>query len=253
MWLDSLKEMKSGSGLTTKEISDGSGIPEPTLEKLFAGATKDPKLTTMQQLVRFFGYTLDDLDERGAAGDHFSKREKDHIQKYRLLDPLGKEAVDGVLEVEYRRYLDFREEKLQQPGEEPKTIPLFWSSAAAGYASPILGQDFDNYDLKPEDPQGAMFAVKVSGDSMEPYFPDGSIVFCNKDPIENGEVGVFCLDGESFIKQYLYNPVMRMTYLFSLNRKRANADKLITSTGGQTLTCMGRVMTKKRFPIPGFD
>lgn len=61
MWLDELRKMKSESGLTTKEISNRSGIPEPTLEKLFAGATKDPKLTTIQQLVHFFGHTLNDL------------------------------------------------------------------------------------------------------------------------------------------------------------------------------------------------
>ena len=54
--------MKELSGLTTKEISARSGIPEPTLEKIFAGATKDPKLETMRQLVHFFGFTLDDLE-----------------------------------------------------------------------------------------------------------------------------------------------------------------------------------------------
>ena len=63
MWLDNLKIMKEQSGMTTKEISVKSGIPEPTLEKLFAGATKDPKLGTMQQLVHFFGRTLNDLDD----------------------------------------------------------------------------------------------------------------------------------------------------------------------------------------------
>lgn len=63
MWLDNLKVMKEQSGMTTKEIAAKSGIPEPTLEKLFAGATKDPKLATMQQLVHFFGRTLDDLDD----------------------------------------------------------------------------------------------------------------------------------------------------------------------------------------------
>ena len=61
MWRESLKKMKAESGLTTSEIAEKSGIPEPTLEKLFAGVTKDPKLPTMQKLVHFFGYTLDDL------------------------------------------------------------------------------------------------------------------------------------------------------------------------------------------------
>ena len=61
MWRASLKKMKAESGLTTSEIAAKSGIPEPTLEKLFAGVTKDPKLPTMQKLVHFYGYTLDDL------------------------------------------------------------------------------------------------------------------------------------------------------------------------------------------------
>lgn len=63
MWRASLKNMKAESGLTTSEIAAKSGIPEPTLEKLFAGVTKDPKPPTMQKLVHFFGYTLDDLYE----------------------------------------------------------------------------------------------------------------------------------------------------------------------------------------------
>ena len=64
MWLDKLREMKNSSELTTKEIAFLSKIPEPTLEKIFAGATKDPKLETMRQLVHFFGYTLDDLEDK---------------------------------------------------------------------------------------------------------------------------------------------------------------------------------------------
>lgn len=63
MWHERLKAMKAESGLTTKEIADQSGIPEPTLEKMFAGATKEPKLSTLKTLVHFFGHTLDDLIE----------------------------------------------------------------------------------------------------------------------------------------------------------------------------------------------
>ena len=61
MWLDSLRKMKTASGQTTAEIAAGSGIPEPTLEKLFAGTTKEPKLPTIQKLVYYLGHTLEDL------------------------------------------------------------------------------------------------------------------------------------------------------------------------------------------------
>lgn len=62
-WLERLKAMKASSKMTTKEIADLSGVPEPTLEKLFAGQTKDPKLTTIRSVVHCLGYTLDALTE----------------------------------------------------------------------------------------------------------------------------------------------------------------------------------------------
>ena len=71
MWLDSLRRMKTASGKTTSEIAAGSGIPEPTLEKLFAGATKEPKLPTMQKLVYYLGYTLEDLYKNENAPTSF--------------------------------------------------------------------------------------------------------------------------------------------------------------------------------------
>ncbi len=60
-WFEALKRMKKESGLTATEISNRTGIPLPTLEKIFSGTTKSPKLNTLQTLVHFFGYTLDDL------------------------------------------------------------------------------------------------------------------------------------------------------------------------------------------------
>ena len=50
-WLSRLKEMKNTSGKTTKEIADLSGVPEPTLEKLFAGNTRDPRLNTISNSI----------------------------------------------------------------------------------------------------------------------------------------------------------------------------------------------------------
>lgn len=48
--------------MSMREISVKSGIPEPTLEKIFSGATKSPGVNTIQSLVHALGYTLDDID-----------------------------------------------------------------------------------------------------------------------------------------------------------------------------------------------
>ncbi len=105
MWLDNLKSMKEKSGMTTREISAKSGIPEPTLEKLFAGATKDPKLTTMQQLVHFLGYTLDDLDdsprcEKKAPPYSGEAMDPDHLRStlLRNFDQLNQEGRERLVE-----------------------------------------------------------------------------------------------------------------------------------------------------------
>ena len=56
MWLEKLICLKKNSGKTTKQISEISGVPIGTLNKLFAGQTE------VQAVVHALGYTLDDLD-----------------------------------------------------------------------------------------------------------------------------------------------------------------------------------------------
>ncbi len=61
MWIDKLADLKKRSGKTTKQISEESGVPIGTLNKLFAGQTQDPKLETVRSVVHSLGYTLDDV------------------------------------------------------------------------------------------------------------------------------------------------------------------------------------------------
>lgn len=63
MWFNALVELKKKSGKTLKQISEESKVPLGTLNKLFSGQTKDPKLETVQAVVHALGYTLDDLDD----------------------------------------------------------------------------------------------------------------------------------------------------------------------------------------------
>ena len=52
-------------------------------------------------------------------------------------------------------------------------------------------------------PDGADFGVRVSGDSMEPVYHDGQIVWVKRcDRVNVGEVGIFIYDGEGYIKVY---------------------------------------------------
>lgn len=226
MWLDNLKIMKDKSGMTTKEISRESGIPEPTLEKLFAGVTKDPKLATMQQLVHFFGYTLDDLDDdrhgiKNVSGkaeiyiNELSEKDKTNIKKYRSLDPYGQEAVDNVLDVEWRRCKE-EEDKKKKIDEVKKQrekmeaaeemvyfiTPGFLSPMSAGTGQPAGSEYPENYRLIKEPPRGTSYIAPISGDSMEPTFHEGDKLFiraCTE--INTGQIGVFFMDGQQWVKE----------------------------------------------------
>lgn len=79
----------------------------------------------------------------------------------------------------------------------------------------------------------ANYAIRVSGDSMEPKFYDGDIVLVETCPsVEVGEIGIFIVNGEGFIKQYDGDT------LISLNPKRKN----IHLQEDDTVFCRGRVL-----------
>ena len=83
---------------------------------------------------------------------------------------------------------------------------------------------------------------------MAPWITDGSVVYVNHDPLQNGDVGIFCVDGDMLCKQYYRDP-LGMVYLFSLNRKRADMDVVFHRGSGRSLTCFGRVMMHG-LPLP---
>ena len=183
---------------------------------------------------------------RGGSGV-LTGTERTLLTQYRGLSPLGRETVRSVVGA-LCAYRDEVEEAGTEQ-REPRTIPLYRTPAAAGYTSPVFGEDFDYITVTDEVPQAAEFAVRISGDSMAPYIADGSVAYVNRDPLREGDVGIFCVDGDMFCKQYYKDPA-GIVYLFSLNRSRADADVVLTPSGGRTLVCFGRVIMHT-LPLPG--
>lgn len=74
-------------------------------------------------------------------------------------------------------------------------------------------------------------------------------MFCNKDPLIDGDIGVFNVDSGSVCKQY--HKEGGVVYLFSLNHTWQDADVILFPSGNRPLSCQGRVITKKRYRVPG--
>lgn len=170
-------------------------------------------------------------------------------KRYDNLDIYGKSTVKAVITEEEIRMEEQAELEATMPDREPKVINLYLEPAAAGIATAVEGKDYVMIELGPDDPQGAAYAVRLQGDSMEPDFPDGSTVFVNHDSLVDGDIGIFSIDGGTVCKQYHRDP-LGMVYLFSLNRARADADVVIHPSSNHTLICQGRVITKRRYPLP---
>lgn len=235
MWLDKLRDMKEQSGLTTKEISLKSKIPEPTLEKLFAGSTKDPKLTTMQQLVHFFGYTLDDLDDTThkikKSPSDLSEEAKKIAKSYEKLTDHGRGAVKAILGYEEKALANYSQHE-NSAGEivtMPKSnrsgpmieIRVYEQPAAAGIGNYLDEPDYHIEQYPPNViPESADFGIIISGDSMEPKVHDGDIAFIQSMlSIEPGQIGIFVLNGKSYCKKLEVDRENQQIRLLSINPK----------------------------------
>lgn len=85
-----------------------------------------------------------------------------------------------------------------------REMPVSSLVASAGTGAFLDDGNFDMVSF-PENsiPDEAEFGIRVSGDSMEPVYHDGQIVWVEQcDNIGIGEVGIFILDGDGYIKSY---------------------------------------------------
>ena len=111
-----------------------------------------------------------------------------------------------------RRKLGEYAELLRRSGlYEPKpdrgrAIRLYTLAASAGPGQFLDDGDFQWMDAAGA-PRQADFAVRVAGDSMEPRFRDGQVVYVHAAPtVGDGEVGLFSWQGSGYIKQLIDRP-----------------------------------------------
>ena len=94
---------------------------------------------------------------------------------------------------------------------------VFYTTVSAGTGSFLDGEDYEMYK-SPDIPEEASFGVYVSGDSMEPRYHNEELIWIEQtEQLEDGEIGIFYLDGNAYVKKFQNNE--NGTYLVSLNKK----------------------------------
>ena len=220
-----INELKKLKKLTNQKLSELSGIPLGTLNKITSGITTDPKIETLKALAKAFDCTLDDFDVNNTERKLLSNKETQLLSSFNKLNTLGQEkAIERVEELtQIEKYtIDNVSEELCVTRLDIKDIQLYEIPASAGTG--MLITDDVPYEIRKIDltiaPQArkADFALYVRGDSMEPSYYDGDIIFIKSQPaVDNGQIGIFIYDDESYIKKYSVQE--DGAYLVSLNKK----------------------------------
>lgn len=242
-----LKQRRQELGISQKELAIRLGI-SPAAVSNYESGQNAIREDILLRLFTVLDVEPNYLYQDAYTGDGFpvSVDEKSLILKYRSLQSTGQRTLHAVADALSAYQADLES---ALPQDEVRQIPLYRSPAAAGFAAPVFGEDFDYIDVTGAVPRGADLAVRIQGDSMEPYIHDNSVVYVNRDPLSNGDVGIFCVDGEMLCKQYVRD-ALGMVYLFSLNRKRADADVVLPPSSGRSMVCFGRVLMDVRPPLP---
>lgn len=84
-----------------------------------------------------------------------------------------------------------------------RTAPMFDIGASAGTGQFLDSDSYEMVEVPANVPDSATFGLHVCGDSMKPTLEDGQEIWVQMQPtLENGEIGVFYLDGNAYVKEY---------------------------------------------------
>ena len=83
-----------------------------------------------------------------------------------------------------------------------RSLPLYSLAVSAGTGQFLDGEDYEMVEVGQEVPDGSNFGVRVAGDSMEPRFHNGQIIWVRQQrSLMTGEIGIFLYDGNAYLKQ----------------------------------------------------
>ena len=156
--------------------------------------------------------------------------------------PLSKLNSDGQKKVE--EYITilvnsgmFTNEVKEEKVIYMRNLPLYDLPVSAGTGKYLDESTCEMVQVGSEVSTEADFGVRISGDSMEPRFVDGQIVWIHKqDLLEDGEIGIFSFEGNSYCKKISIDDTG--VKLISLNSKY---EPIKIPKNGE-LHCFGKVV-----------
>ena len=148
---------------------------------------------------------------------------------------------DTEREASGQNVVSFPKTKVKHRKDAFDELTVFEEDTAAGLGNYLSDAPVTHIEQYPAGmiPAGTNYGVPISGNSMMPKFKNGSTAFVQATPVINdGEIGVFSLNGSSYIKQLVVDREHGTVRLHSLN---PNYDDIEVHEGDYLYT-FGRVL-----------
>lgn len=226
-WLEKLKLFKLETGMTYKEISEKTGIPLTTVEKLFSGRTRDPKLTMITEIVHALNHSTGDLvaaEDSQAVEFKLSSDEQDMLLALRKLDIRGKKRVKDTITSE-----------LDRIAAEKNAIQCRYSKICIELQQQLNTSElFDNLTAKiaflsEKPPRNTDYILRIADSCITPFFAIGDYIYIRKtECLQHGEIGIFIYDSSIYIAQFPFEKTI------SLNSNCKSSE----------IKCLGKVLGK---------
>lgn len=252
-----LKTLRLNKGYTQDDLSRLIDKSVVSIRYWEAG-TKSPSMDAIISLSKVLNTSSDFLLglEDGSNGFFpvYSAEEQNLCMIYRDLDSYGKKAVMAVCNIERDRVDGqriFKKSTLHRTSSE-RYIPKYFTPSAAGVSVPLDGDDFEMILVDDNVPADADYAVKIQGDSMNPYIRDGDIVYVKKEQTLNvGDIGIFSVDGAMYCKQYYINKNGDLE-LISANPDLKHTNVIVRQDCNSSVKVHGVVLLPYKAKLPDY-
>lgn len=248
-----LQEIMEDRDLSVADTARICDLPDSTVRGIIRRKQDTVALEVAFKLAKGLNVSLERLNglpEKISAINNTSLSDEalSVARDYNNLDKWGKRVVQSVISDEQARMAaEAAQAEAQPPVPVTKIIPLLGNSFAAGKGDPDFGNMWEDYEVSLDSP--AEFAIRINGDSMEPYLEDNSIAYGKKRTPKDGEVAALLVDGEFLVKQVCEDHLGNL-YLFALNRERKDADVTIWNDSGRSVLCFGTIIMPREVPLP---
>lgn len=218
-----LKRLRERAGLTQSDVASHFGKKQQTIASWENGQSQ-PDVITLFSLCKLYNADISSDFGFPASYSQFqlSALERAYLLMVRALDESGRTLVKMIIDHEHSR-CSVPVEQPEEPAEDDSNVVglsgLFPHLGLASAGAGALAQDDPvDWERRAEAPKHATATVTIKGESMEPLFHDGDLIFVDTTrPAEEGEIGVFAVDGQTYCKRLRY--VDGVAHLESLNPK----------------------------------